>query len=446
MWEQVKNHLKDNLPESTLALWVDPLEYIRFEDSTLELAAPDRIFCSWVSENLLGDIKGALGQLGIAEPRVRFTVTGQRREQALLPGDNGHQLRLPNIPHCKSFVRSLHPRYTFDEFMVGESNALAKTACESLANDRLDMGRCIYIDSGTGLGKSHLTHAVAHHIMNTSPGTRLHYLTAQQLTGEMVKSIQNSSMEQFKDKYHNNCDVLLLEDVQSLAGRAKTQEELANAIDILMDRNKRIIFTSSLTPRELPKVEAGFRSRLSLGLITSINPPDFTTRVHIIKRKAQNHDLKLSDELVVYLAEQIRGDIRQVESAIVGLKAQSSLLNKEPDFDMVHSVIDKIIDTQPDFSPAAIRDFVARQYKLSSKEIQSKSRKKTVAFPRQVGMYLSRKLTSDALADIGKAFNRDHSTVVHSVRVITETIARNGSVRGQVEHLAKQLKNKSGLR
>lgn len=346
------------------------------------------------------------------------------------------------MPTAKSSIRMLHPRYTFDEFMVGESNLLSHTACEALANNDVALGNCLYIDAGTGLGKSHLTHAVAHHVINHAPSTQLHYVTVQQLTAEMVRGIKSDTMELFKDKYYNHCDILLVEDVHSLAGRKKTQAELASALDILMESGKRVIFTGAMPPKDIPNIDAGIRSRLSAGLITTINPPDLETRVKIIKRKAQNSSLALTEEVLSYLADNIKGDIRQLESAIVGLKAKSCLLKTHPDIHMAKEVAANIVGRAQQLTVEVVRSFVADQFKASVGDMKSKSRKKSVAFPRQVAMYLSRKLTDQALTDIGKAFNRDHSTVVHSIRVITETMARSTSVRGQVQHLTEMIKKR----
>jgi chromosomal replication initiator protein len=258
-------------------------------------------------------------------------------------------------------------------------------------------------------------------------------------------------MDVFKDKYHNHCDVLLIEDVQSLTGKVKTQEELNELLDVLMKAGKRIILTGSSVPRKLSKIDEGFRSRMAAGLISTINAPDLQTSRLIIKRKASNCNLQLDGDLVEYLAQCIRGDIRKLESAIVGLKAKSSLLKKAPDLAMAKGVIAEIIGNSQELSAELIRDFIAhqfkisihfiaRQFKVSIQDMQSRSRKKMITFPRQVSMYLARKYTAQGLAEIGKVFNRDHSTVLHSVRVISEAISRNGSIRGQVDLLAKKLK------
>jgi chromosomal replication initiator protein len=440
-WEMIKQNLATVLPESTMSLWIEPLRFRQVSERLFELVAPDRFFCSWVKENFHAALRNSLDALNMQDTELRLAVADDIAPTMLPPGKKAGQLRLPSVPQAKHSVRALHPRFTFEEFMVGESNAMARTACEAIANDDSALGRCLFIESAPGLGKSHLTHAMAHKIMAESPSTRLQYLTAQQLTAEMVKSIRSNSMEEFKEKYHN-CDVLLMEDVHTLSGRLKTQEELAAALDILIGQEKRIVFTSKFAPRNIPKIEPELLSRLSGGLITTINPPDLRTRKRIIKKKSDNHTLKLDEELICFLAENIRGDIRQVESAVVGLKAKMGLSGcGRPDLDMIKEVLGNIIDTSEGvISTEAIRDFIAKQFKVSADELKSKCRKREVAFPRQVAMYLARKFTDQALADIGRAFNRDHSTVVHSVKVITDSINRNTSVRGQVDLLTRKIR------
>ncbi|HCC55520.1 MAG TPA: chromosomal replication initiator protein DnaA [Desulfobulbaceae bacterium] len=438
LWQRVKSALSQKFSEQDFKLWIEPLQCAHDDAQSVQLAGPDLYFCSWVKNNYLADIQAAFQDAGFTGEAVRISVNQIKNRP---PEKKQSQLRLPSMPVARPIMRTLHPRYIFPEFMVGESNALAYSACEAIANGDSTLSPCLFIEAGTGLGKSHLTHAVAHHITGHFPGTRLHYVTSQQLTSEMVRNIKNNTMEQFKEKYHHQCDVLLMEDVQTLAGRIKTQSELAEALDVLMDCGKRIIFTGSVSPRHIPDMDDGVRSRLSSGLITTINPPDWRTRCLIIERKARNNKLALSGEIIEFLADRIQGDIRRVESTIIGLKAKASLHKTVPDLDMVKEIVAGIIGQRQDLSAVLIRNFVAGQFKVSIEELQSKGRRKTIAFPRQVSMYLARKLTEEALSEIGKAFNRDHSTVVHSIRVITDAIVRNGSIRGQVDHLVERLKN-----
>ena len=234
--------------------------------------------------------------------------------------------------------------------------------------------------------------------------------------------------------------MLLIEDIHTLSGRPKTQQELTAALDILLEQDKRVIFTGKTSPRQIPDLEPELRSRLTGSLLATINAPDFLTRTHIVRNKSTYHSLALNEEQVGYIAENVKGDIRQVESALVGLNAKMGLLGYDADLDLIKEVISGIMGCSAyTISTEAIRDFIAKQFKISSEELQSKCRKRNVAFPRQVAMYLARKLTDQGLTDIGRAFNRDHSTVVHSVRVITDSINRSGSVKGQIDLLASKI-------
>jgi chromosomal replication initiator protein len=439
-WETIKERLRTLIPSSTMDLWVSTLLCRVDTAETIELVAPDRFVCSWVQENLLPLISQCLSDLALTT-QINITVASEREQNSTQPTEINKQLSLPSLHRWKPTIKTLHPRFTFDEFMVGESNLMARTACAALANNDNSLGHCLFIEAGPGLGKSHLTHAVAHKILSESPSTRLHYLTAQQLTAEMVTNIRNNTMDQFKEKYHHQSDVLLIEDVHALSGRIKTQEELAAVLDILLKQEKRVILTSKLAPRNIPNIEPEFRSRLSGGLIATINPPDLRTRLHIIRKKAENSGLNLDDEVITFLAETIKGDIRRVESAIVGVKARMGILGCQPTMDLVKEIVGNIVGSEGMLLSAEnIRDYIARQFDTPVDDLLSKSRKRTVTFPRHVAMYLARKLTGEGLNDIGKTFNRDHSTVVHAIRVISEAINSSGSVRGQIELLTDKIR------
>jgi chromosomal replication initiator protein len=443
LWEKTKDSLKEKLPESIHSLWIKPLECRRLNEHSIELACPDKFFSTWVANNYLEVIRESLAEVSGISFQVTLS-TDNSKEDTIAPAgihatEEKQQLRFPDMPEIKSQMRCLHPRYTFDEFMVGESNLLAQSACLALSKGDTSLGNFLYINAGSGLGKSHLTHAVAHEVINEAPGTRLHYLTALQFANEMVSRIKNNSMHTFKEKYHHNCDILLIEDVHTITGKAKTQTEMNEVLDALLKAGKRIILTGSATPREIPDIEAGFRSRMSAGLISTIMPPCIKTRIRIIRRKASNCNLALDDKVVQFLASHLKDDVRQMESAIVGLKAKSTLLQMQPDLEMARQVVTDIVGSNRELSVETIREFVAEHFKVSVEDMQSRSRKKEISFPRQLSMYMTRKYTEQGLSEIGKAFNRDHSTVVHAIKVITEAIARNSSVKGQVELLSKKL-------
>ena len=238
VWDKTRQILHEELDDNVFNLWIEPLSCVQAQGDMIRLECPDRFYSAYIAQNFLEMIQEKVNE---TDPLKRKVVLCETKSRILPPAAiKGEPLRLPHIPEGISCVKSLHPRYTFDEFMVGESNLLAQSACESMAANDDSIGPCLYINSGTGLGKSHLTQAVAHRILSLSPMTRMHYVTAQQFSLEMVRDIKSNTMDRFKRKYHDNCDILLMEDVHALTGKKKTQEELNEILDFLIKSGKKL--------------------------------------------------------------------------------------------------------------------------------------------------------------------------------------------------------------
>jgi chromosomal replication initiator protein len=441
VWEKVKGSLRESLEANIFSLWIEPIECLQVKDDCLYLAGPDRYFGAYVKQNYLGIIKDKMAEEGLGHFRVSLgEATSPPQPDVPAKRIAGTPLRLPHLPENNSKSRSLHPRYTFDEFMVGECNILAESACRSMVNMDGLVGPCLYINSETGLGKSHLTHAVAHQIFAASPMTRLHYLTAKQFSAEMVRGIQNNGMDQFKRKYQDNCDILLVEDVHALTGKKKTQEELNDILDILIKGGKRVILTANKAPRDLVGIDGEITSRMTSGLVTTIKPPDIDTRFRIVEKKAHGSNLTLNPEHIGYLANNVRGDVRRIESALIAVRARASLLGGHVDMDLIREVVASVIGVGQVLSAATIAELVSGQFKVSLEDLRSRSRKRAIAFPRQVAMYLARKYTEESLVDIGRAFNRDHSTVLHAIKAVSTQVMRDTAVSAQVDILASKVK------
>jgi len=440
LWEKTQENLKDTLPGPVYQLWIEPLKCLEVRDDAIYLLSPDRYFSAYVAQKFLSVIEAKVRESGSVHRKVILQEDDRSRQPVRIEPVRT-QLRLPNMAENTSCVRSLHPRYTFDEFMVGESNILAESACRAMSAQDDSVGPCLYINSSTGLGKSHLIHAIAHKVITDSPLTRLHYVTAQQFASEMVRNIQGRTMDVFKRKYHNQCDILLVEDIHSLAGKKKTQEELNEVLDCLIKSGRRVVLTANQGPRELAGIDEEFRSRMSSGLVTIIKEPDIATRLRIVKKKMGQHELPLGEEVVDYLAQHIRGDVRQVESAIVAIRARARLQEGHVDMDLIREVVTSVVGSEKVLTIEMISELIARQFRVSVAEMKSRSRKRALAFPRQVAMYLCRKYTDDSLADIGRAFNRDHSTVLHSIKKVTNLSVRDTSVNAQVKLLSEKVKS-----
>ena len=438
LWKTIKTSLHGTLSESEYGLWIKPLECRKQEGKTLELVGPDRFFCAWVEDRYLGLIRNTAKELGNIDS-IQLKVADIRPMQVESNGSG--QLRLPGIASGGARLRSLHPAFTFEQFMVGESNLLAQSACQALATGDSTYGNCLFMNSSTGLGKSHLTQAVVHQVLRSAPSTRLHYLTAQQFSAEMVKGIRSKSMELFSKKYINDCDMLLVEDIHTLTGKNKTQEELNTILDYLLKSGRRVILTSAIAPNKITGIDDDFRSRMTSGLVTGIESPDYETRTRIIRHKLQVHGLGGNEDLVGFMADSLKGDIRRMESAIIGIKAKSRLHNVLPDLSIAKEVIYGLIGRSVEITGESIRDLIGSQFRVSIDDLRSRSRKRSVTFPRQMAMYLTRKFTTHSLADIGSMYNRDHSTVLYAIKAITKDMSRETSIREQVELLCTKLKS-----
>lgn len=442
VWTKIKESLKETLADNIFSLWIEPLQFEQLQGNRLYLSGPDRYFSAYVKQNFSSVIEDKLQENGLQSTQIIFCEKSRERVPVSSTKKSAprSQMRLPNVPENNSKFRALHPRYTFDEFLVGDCNILAESACRSMVAEDGLVGPCLYINSGTGLGKSHLTHAVAHQVFTQSPMTRLHYLTAKQFAAEMIRGIQTKTMDQFKRKYQENCDILLVEDVHSLTGKKKTQEELNDVLDTLIKSGKRVILTSKSTPDDLIGIDSEFRSRMTSGLVTTMKAPDVKTRYRIVEKKAMQQQLQLDEELVDFLANHIRGDVRKIESALIAVRAKARLVGGHVDMDLVKEVVASVVGVNHILTARMISELVGGQFNVSVKELQSKSRKRAITTPRQIAMYLARKYTEDSLVDIGKAFNRDHSTVLHSIKVVSNKLVRDTSVNAQLEILSNKVK------
>jgi len=289
------------------------------------------------------------------------------------------------------------------------------------------------------MGKSHLSQAIGHHILSQSKGERVYYITAEDFTNEMVRAFRQNCLDKFKKKYRDGCDVLLLEDIHFLTGKDRTQSELSLTLDYLLDARKRVIFSSCLRPNEIPKLSDQLRSRLSCGLISPIDPPDFRTRVRILAKKAKEKGYDLPMDVIEYLANELTDDIRQLESGLIGVVAKSSLLGVDVDIKLAESVVKAITQKQKKITVEAIKRLVCKEFNVTEKDIVSNSRKHSIVRPRQVAMYLARRYTDSPLQVIGKSFNRYHATALHSIGAVEKEIKNNGAFQKQLEILGKKI-------
>lgn len=432
VWQALKETLRSRLSPSSYQVWIAPLVYVGTEGDTILVSCPNQFFASWVREHYLPQLKERLSEIG-RNWEVRLCPVELEREAAC------RQLHLPRFSPTEISRPHFCGRFTFDEFVVGDSNWYGFAACWAAANEEPNHSKVLYLQAQAGLGKSHLTQAVGQRLLQRRPEARLCYLTANDFTSHVVRAIRNDHMDAFKRRFREDCEVLMLEEVHCFAGRERTQSELAMALDALMDDGKTVIFTGSQLPREIPKVDDHLRSRLASGLIISINPPDLATRRKILARKARAQGVVLDEPVLDFLAENLRGDIREIEGAVVGLLAKSSLLNEPIGLSLAKEVVRDLVGEAKVVTVETIREMIGRHFRVSSEELCSRSRKRAVVWPRQVAMYLARRYTDASLEAIGRMFNRDHATVYHSVNQIKEQLEAPGKPRHQIKFLIECL-------
>ncbi len=432
LWRSLKETLKDRLPQHTYKIWIAPLQFKKADADTLYISCPNIFFKNWVEENYLVLLADVLSQL---EHPVKIELIPEKNEK----GEGRAQLHLPSFSPKEIAATRLCGRFTFEEFVVGESNRFAYTVCNEIAKSDHAQGTLIYVHSDTGLGKSHLAHAVGQEVLQRRPDSRVKYVTADGFTSQVVKAVRNDGIGALKSSYGEKCDLLLFEEFQNVAGRTRTQIELMNSLDILIERGKVVVLTGNILPKDMVKMHDHLRSRLHNGLITTINPPEFSTRKRILKRKAKSQGILLDDEIAEFLAHHLRGDIRKIEGAVVGLIAKSTLLNYPINMELAKEVLKDLVGEPPVITLKAIKELVCNYFQISQEEISSKSRKKAIAWPRQIAMYLARKYTAATLEAIGQEFNRDHATVVHAIKKMKKQLIQNKQLRNQVEFIKDRL-------
>jgi chromosomal replication initiator protein len=444
IWKHTKEDLQSKVSNNCFKMWIEPLELVTSKEGEISLACPNRFFLNWLRENYLADIKKSWERHGGTPRDLHLRLATPPRRSQKEP-KNSSQLELPLPLDDNGHLYRLNRRFTFDQFVVGTGNSFAFSAAFAIANGDHSPCSSLYLLADTGLGKSHLSHAIGNHILNLNHSTRVHYLTAEEFTNEMVVAIKQRRMDGFKDKYRSKCDVLLLEEVQFLSGKEKTQSELAYTLDALGRYGKRVIFTGTHFPRDIPKLESKLQSRLTAGMVTHIEPPDFQTRLKILEKKAANEGVQIPAEVAELLATHITRDVRQLESSIIGIVAKSSLLDKPIDLRLAHEVLESVCDSREAISIERVQQIICQYFKVSVEALKSNSRKKGVVYPRNLGMYFCRKYTDETLESIGQAFNRSHATVIHAVDSITRQIQEKSGVRNQVEFLGHQMENPSSI-
>jgi chromosomal replication initiator protein len=425
LWSLLQEQLRQELDPEEFATWFRPLKVGGEGQDRLVLIAPNSRFLHTLEESYRPTVDRALAGL---EGR-RFEVFFSLEEE------NGAESPADEILTPSHF----NPKYLFKTFVVGKSNEFAHAAAKAVAENPSHSYNPLFLYGGVGLGKTHLLHAIGHEILRNQPGLRVLYLAAEQFVNELINSIRFDRMPQFRERYRT-IDVLMIDDVQFLANKERTQEEFFHTFNTLYTSQKQIILSSDSSPRNIPTLEERLRSRFEWGLIADIQPPDLETKVAILQRKAYVENVPLPDEVSVFIAQQVRSNIRELEGLLNRVIAFSSLTGKPLSAALARETLKDILPEEGKKpNPGEIVKLVARHYDLKITEIKSKSNSQQVVFPRKVAMYLLRKLSELSYPEIGKLFNdKHHSTVMYAVKDIEERRAKDPDLDRVLQQLEQQ--------
>src|SRR5262245_7044421 len=410
LWNRLLTELERHLPPSAVDQWLRPCRLAALDGDHLRVAVPNKFTRDWVLQNHLPAIEAAARQVFGGNPRVAVDIDTEPPRPPVLS---------PMAGDAASLASGLSARHTFDSFVVGNSNQFAQAACQAVAELPSKAYNPLFIYGGVGLGKTHLLHAIGHQIARLYPSLRLLYLSTEHFTNDLINAIRYDRTVEFRAKYRT-IDVLLIDDIQFISGKERTQEEFFHTFNDLYESRRQIVLSSDSPPKQIPELEERLRSRFEWGLIAYIQPPDFETRVAILKKKAEIERIALPDEVAYLIAGRIKANIREIEGSLTRMTAFCSLSGRQMTTDLAEEVLadlwgeeEKVITIEQIQRKAA--DFFG--IKLS--DMRAKGRTKAIAFPRQIAMYLARHLTHASLAEVGRAFGgKDHTTVLHAVEKV----------------------------
>ena len=439
IWPICKEKLKMVLGETSFNTWLAPLNLKIETPNSLVLEAPDSFFKSWVESNYLPQIKQVLKDLGHETLEISFEVNPNLLKRKTTKIFKSIQKQFREEPQ-DSF--RLNPRFTFDAFVIGSSNRMAHAASLAVANAPGKSYNPLFIYGGVGLGKTHTMQAIAHQILSKNPQTKVKYLSSEKFINELISSIRTRSTEKFRQKYRG-IDVLLIDDIQFLAGKEASQEEFFHTFNVLYDAHKQIILSSDRPPKEISRLEDRLMSRFGWGLVVDVQPPDYETRVAILQKKLEKDPIKIDPEVINFIAKNIVSNIRELEGALVRIMAYSLIENKPIVLSMAKDILkDMVKEIYAIITPGGILDKVSAYFGIPKEEIKKGRRNKGIILPRQISMYLIRTLTEMSLPEIGRFFGaKHHTTILYASKKIQNELGKSEKIKMIVDTLSQEIKS-----
>jgi len=434
VWQNVLEYVRQSITEVEYHTWFEKIQPLGVVNGSLELGVPTSFFKGWIEDHYAELLTEALTRLGAQTPRFELKVIPGKPVQ-----EDIFSASAPSKP--QEARTRLNPKYIFENFVVGQNNNLAHAAAVAVAESPGNAYNPLFIYGGVGLGKTHLMHAVGHSVAQRFPEKKIEYVSTETFTNELINAIREDRMTEFRDRYRS-VDLLLVDDIQFIAGKERTQEEFFHTFNALYEARKQIILSSDRPPKDILTLEARLRSRFEWGLITDIQPPDLETRVAILKMNSEYRNMRIPEEVLEYIAKQITSNIRELEGALMRVIAYASLngvqLSKAV---AVKALSDVFAASEAGLTPEEILKAVAEHYNLKLEEIRGAGRRKEVVIPRQIAMYLIREMTHASLPEIGQFFDgRDHTTVLYAIQKIQESLDTDSSLQQAIKSIKERLR------
>lgn len=440
-WDEILRTVKEEreLSDISFETWLKPLEIYGIDGDKLYILVPsEQMGLSYIEKKYLLPLKVAIAEITGNEYDIEFILPDKAKS---LSSNKVNKNKAKKITNEES---NLNPNYTFDTFVVGNNNRFAHSASLAVAESPGEAYNPLYIYGGPGLGKTHLMHSIGHFILEKNPETKVIYVTSEEFTNEVIESIRNgnsSSMSKFRDKYRG-VDVLMIDDIQFIIGKESTQEEFFHTFNALQTQGKQIILTSDKPPKEMETLEERIRSRFEWGLMADIGVPEYETRMAILRKKAESDNFKIDDDILNYIANNIKSNVRELEGALNKLLAYYNLVHTDITMEIAEKELQNIItpDKPKEITPQLIIEVVSEHFQINVDQMISKNRSNEIAKPRQIAMYLCKNMTDIPLDTIGSLLGgRDHSTIIYGIRKVTEEYENNENTRNTIETIKKKI-------
>jgi chromosomal replication initiator protein len=438
IWDEALSAIQGRIARQSFDNWFRPLSLESIEGSRIKILLPNRFFKEWFEDHYLAILKTVLEDLMFSSVEVILRVPEQEN-QAGIDTKVERSAKRPIRRH-RNEATFLNPKYTFETFVVGRSNQFVHAGCLAVGEQLSKAYNPLFIYGGVGLGKTHLLHAIGHLVLRRNGRLRLSYVSSEKFTNDLINAIRFDSTVEFRNRYRS-LDLLLIDDIQFIAGKERTQEEFFHTFNELYDSTKQIVISSDSLPREIPTLEERLRSRFEWGLIADIQPPDLETKAAILRKKAQAEAVRLPDEVSLFIAKNVQSNIRELEGSLVRLIAYASLTGREISLELAQETLKELnAERAKVITLGAIQRAVADFFRVKVEDLKSKDRNQGIVLPRQVAMYLSRTMTASSLPAIGEAFGgKDHTTVMHACEKIKRRLAGDDGFRRQIESLTQAI-------